>query len=589
MRYRIYAFTTILLTSASFLCSQQVTNQLATRKELLQKFFSNPRLDVTNEGDSIVKIRHKNSGYTTYKDIGDYPGLVNKTKTADLVIDLATIDTTLYSKMYSFWQEVPVARSFPMIVVDANHNGYKELYGVYRDYAMREAVDRAYEYTPQNTFIKVPEHPDSMYEQAIGDLENDGIFETAIRKDSSYRIDETNLRTISKIYVYTGATPHSFLTTYKTIFDIFAPGIQPNPIDFHDIDRDGTLEMIYTVDGDIGTFNPRQTRPLCIARFNKSTNTFHLSFNEYTPTYFTYYFAYGDVDGNGVEDIETGSIDGEAFIYKYQGSKGDKDSFSVQLMDSLPTKNLDMGYITKDMDGNGKNEIWVAGSVFSSGVPYTRIFVFEQSIDSSYKQIFRIDVVGVFSFFADNLFAADVDGDGKQEVLMCVDEWALIFRSSGPGLFSLYYIKRTDFLGQNSVFYSATLEDVDNDGHPELLICMDQDQNDQLRLFTRIYKTNSSLQVSRNEQLPLKWELLQNFPNPFNPSTLISFNLPQRSHVTLSVLDLLGHRIATLVNATQDPGHHVAAFDGTGFASGVYFYQLQTDGFTQTKKFVLLK
>ncbi len=91
------------------------------------------------------------------------------------------------------------------------------------------------------------------------------------------------------------------------------------------------------------------------------------------------------------------------------------------------------------------------------------------------------------------------------------------------------------------------------------------------------------------EDVPKRSILSQNYPNPFNPSTTIRFGLPQRSLVNLAVYNMLGQQVAQLVGNELDAGLHEVKFDGTGFSSGVYFYQLKTGDFTLTKRLMLLK
>ena len=83
--------------------------------------------------------------------------------------------------------------------------------------------------------------------------------------------------------------------------------------------------------------------------------------------------------------------------------------------------------------------------------------------------------------------------------------------------------------------------------------------------------------------------LSQNYPNPFNPSTAISYKLSAVSDITLRVYDVLGREVATLVDGRQNPGTHTAVFDGSKFASGVYFYRLESPGANLVRKMVLLK
>jgi hypothetical protein len=95
-------------------------------------------------------------------------------------------------------------------------------------------------------------------------------------------------------------------------------------------------------------------------------------------------------------------------------------------------------------------------------------------------------------------------------------------------------------------------------------------------------------------ELPTKFDLRQNYPNPFNPSTKIEFDVPRKSHVTLTVYNVLGQAVNTLVNEEMTPGNKVVIWDGdsqTGVkvSSGMYFYKLSADGFLSTKKMLLVK
>ncbi|KPQ01087.1 MAG: extracellular concanavalin A-like lectin/glucanase [Bacteroidetes bacterium HLUCCA01] len=92
------------------------------------------------------------------------------------------------------------------------------------------------------------------------------------------------------------------------------------------------------------------------------------------------------------------------------------------------------------------------------------------------------------------------------------------------------------------------------------------------------------------EQLPTRYELAQNFPNPFNPSTTIGYALPEVADVRLEVFDMLGRRVATLVrNETHPAGNHAVTFDASMLTSGVYVYRLQAGSTTITRKLTLIK
>ena len=88
---------------------------------------------------------------------------------------------------------------------------------------------------------------------------------------------------------------------------------------------------------------------------------------------------------------------------------------------------------------------------------------------------------------------------------------------------------------------------------------------------------------------PLTFNLEQNFPNPFNPSTKIQYQVPRISQVTLKVFDVLGNEVATLVNEEKHAGSYVVEVDAENLTSGIYFYTLNAGSYTQTRKLVLLK
>ncbi len=88
---------------------------------------------------------------------------------------------------------------------------------------------------------------------------------------------------------------------------------------------------------------------------------------------------------------------------------------------------------------------------------------------------------------------------------------------------------------------------------------------------------------------PAKYELSQNFPNPFNPTTAITFAVPQKGLVTLKVYDILGNTITTLVNEEKPAGQYTKQFDAHNIASGVYFYKLTVGGVSLSKKMLVIK
>lgn len=104
-------------------------------------------------------------------------------------------------------------------------------------------------------------------------------------------------------------------------------------------------------------------------------------------------------------------------------------------------------------------------------------------------------------------------------------------------------------------------------------------------------KQNSSVTNLENGiiETPSAFSLSQNYPNPFNPTTTIKYSVPRNSIISLQVYDLLGKKVATLFKGTCQAGNYTVTFDGSGLSNGVYFYQMKSDNFIETRKFALIK
>jgi hypothetical protein len=101
---------------------------------------------------------------------------------------------------------------------------------------------------------------------------------------------------------------------------------------------------------------------------------------------------------------------------------------------------------------------------------------------------------------------------------------------------------------------------------------------------------NTVIGVNSNSgKIPVNYALYQNYPNPFNPVTKINFDLPKSSHVKLRIFDVLGREVAVLVNENMKPGKYETEWNASQFASGVYFYEINTDDFRDVKKMILVK
>ena len=100
---------------------------------------------------------------------------------------------------------------------------------------------------------------------------------------------------------------------------------------------------------------------------------------------------------------------------------------------------------------------------------------------------------------------------------------------------------------------------------------------------------NYTTDVGNENLSPSGFLLQQNYSNPFNPTTTIDFSLPRSQNVSLKIYDILGHEVKSLINGFQKAGNYKIKFNGENLSSGIYFYKLQTESFSRTKKMTLLK
>lgn len=532
--------------------------------------------DVAEFQPGIFKIEDKSTGNIFFKNI-----FLKKSKDkseANLVIDLRTIDTSLYSNTYKYWLETPI--SYPdhiqMPVFDSNYNGLLELYGVYRDSTIppTSSAHRIYEFNGSNGFNFIFQFPDTVISPpTYSDIEKDSLIDIACR------VYTENVGWGIQIQ-----SPDSFggyPTNVKTVYDTIAGIGFPYYMNLYDVNTDGLSELIYYFGGSDDTIQFGESHH--IANYNIDKNKFELVYYFKPPELYTQGYAFGDFDSDGKQNFSAGGMDGKLWVFEHK--QGDK--YQVNLIDTLEITHAYIMAYSNDLDGNGKPELWIGGDAYIGGVGSTSLFVFEAIDDDSYEIVYQIDIIGVISFFAGNLFTSDLDKDRIDEVILCIDQHVLAFKCNGNE-YELLYLKRNELLNQNSIYYSATTADFDSDGYPEIVISMDQ-QTNFYRRFSRVYKLSKTMEVeipSLSENMIPK--LYPNYPNPFNPETHIKFFIPEEENVKIFICNILGEEIIILLNEKRTRGDYELIWNGKNklgndVTSGIYLISLETS----TKRFTI--
>ncbi len=510
--------------------------------------------------------------------------------------------------------------------------------------------------------------------------------------------------------IYKKPSPYSFAITEDFHFTVWN---QMNDPILGDYDNNGLTDLLYySLD--------RYTE---IDGYNAAFNRFDSVYSYPEPDIYGGGYSTEDIDGDGYPDMVLGTVNGFVHILEYQPGTGYQNIWN----DTLDTYNAYVHFTTKDIDGNGKPEFWVGGDAFYNNIPKTLYTCYESDGNNSYKVFAKIWLNGIFSSDAYNAFAVDVDKDGVEEIGFCVDQHFLILKFTGSPnhhSYEVYYIKKNENPGNYNVFYGASMYDLTGDSKEEILISrQDANNNDQLRLFTSIYRpaaivpveltsftasaegknvllnwstaselNNKGFEVQKSvgnrepdevdispkggysvdnsrEQYaannlqkaednwqrigfvdgngttaknhsysytdnltlnpnftpvllyrlkqidydgsfkyskeievdlssPLRYSLEQNYPNPFNPKTTIKFSIPERASVTLTVYNILGKEVKTLIKEKLSPGNYTINWEAKGsdgklLPSGIYLIRLSaqsgSDHYFKTLKALLLK
>jgi len=326
-------------------------------------------------------------------------------------------------------------------------------------------------------------------------------------------------------------------------------------------------------------------------RNNDILNTTNIPFKPFldeTESYINYWLGagfnggpwnIGDFNGDGKDDIMCPtSTNYGAKVWFSNGS-----NFSNQYQGTwLLISNNGQWYIG-DFNGDGKDDIMCPTSTnygakvwFSNG----------SNFSNQYQ--------GIWLSESNNgqWYIGDFNGDGKDDI-MCptsTNYGAKVWFSNGSNFSNQYQGVWLDF-ANNGNWYIGDFDGTDEDDilgqlnqYGGSIVHLSYDYNGQMN------KNSSNLETNNHfVEVPNSFELFQNYPNPFNPQTTISFSLRKNGYVRLDVFNSLGQKVITLINEIVTAGIHQRIFNASELSSGMYYYRIDTEGFSQTKKMILIK
>ena len=144
-------------------------------------------------------------------------------------------------------------------------------------------------------------------------------------------------------------------------------------------------------------------------------------------------------------------------------------------------------------------------------------------------------------------------------------------------------------IGNDGRHFNQAVNDLPNDAVPDSVANALYSASDHLPVVADFILDSEETSVAERPNVSTRFELIACYPNPFNPSTTIAFDLPKAGYVSLRVFGLLGREVAVLNEGFATAGRHSLTFDGSGLAAGIYFARLEAGALFQTKKLILLK
>ncbi len=300
-------------------------------------------------------------------------------------------------------------------------------------------------------------------------------------------------------------------------------------------------------------------------------------------TSFNYAPAFADLDNDGDKDLLLGSyIKDSLWFFRNTGTP---QTFNF----TLESRGYQIGLTSLgqssapafvDIDNDGDQDLFIGatnGRIFfyentgnANNFNFVLVTNFYNSIDAGDESIPR--------FF-------DIDSDGDFDLFIGKQDGKISFYRNDGSSANANFVWQTDEYKNINVHQSSCPEfvDIDNDTDPDLFI-----GNIKGGLYYFRNDDVSGIQTISNIIQP-QYRLYQNFPNPFNPSTKIRFDLPGNSPIRLSVYDMSGREVSVLVNQKLNTGSYEYTWNAEELSSGVYFYNLTAGEFSESKKMLFLK
>ena len=451
---------------------------------------------------------------------------------------------------------------------------------------------------------------------AVGDIDNDQNPEIIALMDTRPGVAGQDGLYIFEWDPTTLSFPDSPTATWSMLLDSVWEAGQ---ILVEEMDDDGNEEIIVSImDGPWGTTGSSRLMIIELENGDLNNPVWNIEYEDPVTTNWSgYNISIGDLDGDGLKEIYTVAYEYyHIIVYENLGTPDEYDYQTDFYVANEISERANQSIVITDIDANGTNELFavtsgtnsLTGTLLTPGYFYSIICT--TGVDSLTFADFNY--LAEYSGGLRQLNIGDADQDGKPNLYIAghYNESVFDWEYNGGDISNLEsYTESMIFMDDTTDNFTPNNDqgkvrvaklfsgDIDNDGNGDLIFSSGSFATDKSQLFM-IEHEDQAVVVSTDNKAssltPNKLSLSQNYPNPFNPITSFNYNLAEYGKVKMTITDIVGREIITLMDDYQRQGNHNILWtgkdkNGDQVPSGIYFYNLKSGSTLITKKMTLTK
>ena len=466
------------------------------------------------------------------------------------------------------------------------------------------------------TFSTLSCQYDNYSSVAVGDIDNDQNPEILALMDTRPGVSGQDGLQIFEWDPTSLSFPDTPTATWSMLLDSVWEASQ---ILVEDIDNDGNQEIIVSVmDGPWGSTGSSRIMIIELENGDLSDPVWNIEYEDPVTTNWSgYNISVGDLDQDGLKEIYTVAYEYyHIIIYENLGTPDEYDYQTDFYVTNEVSERANQSIVIADLDSNGTNEMFavtsgtnsLTGTLLTPGYFYAVIC--STGVDSLTFANFHY--LAEYPGGLRQLSIGDADQDGKPNLYLAghYNEAVFDWEYNGGNLDDVSsYSQTMIFMDDTTDNFTPNNDqgkvrvaklfsgDIDNDGNGDVIFSSASFATDKPQLFMVEHEEEViGVNIDHNDSdiIPNKVSLEQNFPNPFNPATAFQYNLAESGIIELTITDIIGRKVTTLISGYQRSGNHNVLWtgkdsNGNQVPSGIYFYNLKSGSNIITKKMTLSK